>query len=155
MNAEERARLRELESNATPGPWAVENILWVHSRSWNSRVPLAEFGGWRPGAENAGFVAAIRNALPVLLADSEECERLREELAAARAENAEASIEGSDHIDDLLLQEIFSLREKIKIAVAAIKFHCPDFDDHEFMHRLGAVDYEQLMEELAGEPEGI
>jgi hypothetical protein len=56
-----------------------------------------------------------------------------------------------DHIDDLLLQEIFSLREKLKIAVAAIKSYNPDFDDQEFIHRLGAVDYEQLMEEIAAE----
>ena len=53
-------------------------------------------------------------------------------------------------IDDLLLQEIYSLREKLKIAVAAIKFYDPTFDDAEFTHRLGAVDYEQLMEELNG-----
>jgi hypothetical protein len=59
----------------------------------------------------------------------------------------------ADHIDDLLLQEIFSLREQLKIAVAAIKSECPKFDDQEFVHRLKAVDYEQLMEEIAAEME--
>jgi hypothetical protein len=53
--------------------------------------------------------------------------------------------------DDLLWQEIFSLREKLKIAVAALKNDNPDFDDVEFMHRLNAVDYDQLMEELASD----
>jgi hypothetical protein len=55
----------------------------------------------------------------------------------------------ADHIDDLLLQEIFSLREQLKIAIEAIKSLNPDFDDREFVHRLKAVDYEQLMEEIA------
>ena len=51
--------------------------------------------------------------------------------------------------DGLLWQEIFSLREKLKIAVAAIKSYDPDFDDRKFTHRLNSVDYDQLMEELA------
>ena len=53
--------------------------------------------------------------------------------------------------DGLLWQEIFSLREKLKIAVAAIKSYDPDFDDREFTHRLNSVDYDQLMEELMDE----
>ena len=53
--------------------------------------------------------------------------------------------------DGLLWQEIFSLREKLKIAVAAIKYYDPDFDDREFTHRLNSVDFDQLMEELADE----
>jgi len=59
----------------------------------------------------------------------------------------------ADHIDDLLLQEIFSLREQLKISVEAIKSLNPNFDDQEFTHRLKAVDYEQLMEEIAAEME--
>jgi len=53
--------------------------------------------------------------------------------------------------DDLLWQEIFSLREKVKIAVAAVKSSDPKFDDVEFTHRLNSVDYDQLMEELSGD----
>ena len=53
--------------------------------------------------------------------------------------------------DDLLWQEIFSLREKVKIAVAAVKSSDPTFDDAEFTHRLNSVDYDQLMEELSGD----
>jgi hypothetical protein len=56
--------------------------------------------------------------------------------------------------DGLLWQEIYSLREKLKIAVSAIKFYAPDFDDLEFTHRLNAVDYDQLMEEIAEEIAG-
>ena len=52
-------------------------------------------------------------------------------------------------MDELLWQEIFSLREKLKIAVSAIKSYDPDFDDREFTHRLNSVDYDQLMEELS------
>jgi hypothetical protein len=52
-------------------------------------------------------------------------------------------------VDDLLLQEIFSLKEKLKISVAAIKNDNPEFDDVKFMHDLNSVDYDQLMEELS------
>jgi len=53
--------------------------------------------------------------------------------------------------DELLWQEIFSLREKLKIAVEAIKSYEPEFDAQLFVHRLNSVDYDQLMEELSGE----
>lgn len=54
-------------------------------------------------------------------------------------------------IDDLLLQEIFSLREQLKIAVEALKRECPYLNETEFLHHLKAVDYEQLMEEIMNE----
>lgn len=50
--------------------------------------------------------------------------------------------------DELLWQEIYSLREKLKIAIAAIKHDHPDFDEVEFLHRCNSVDYDQLMEEI-------
>lgn len=56
--------------------------------------------------------------------------------------------------DELLWQEIYSLREKLKIAVEAIKSYDPEFDAQLFMHRLNSVDYDQLMEELSGEEVG-
>ena len=52
-------------------------------------------------------------------------------------------------IDDLLLQEVYSLREKLKISVEAIKAHDPNFDAPLFIHQLNSVDFEQLMEELS------
>jgi hypothetical protein len=52
-------------------------------------------------------------------------------------------------VDDLLLQEIYSLREKLKIAIAAIKADNPGFDDQAFIHQLNSVDFDQLMEELS------
>lgn len=54
-------------------------------------------------------------------------------------------------IDDLLLQEIFSLREQLKIAVYIIKSYDPNFNEEDFLHRLKSVDYDQLMEEWANE----
>ena len=51
-------------------------------------------------------------------------------------------------IDDLLLQEIFSLREKLKIAIGYIKFYNPTFDEKEFIHQVGSVEYDQWVEEL-------
>ena len=53
--------------------------------------------------------------------------------------------------DELLWQEIYSLREKLKIAVEAIKSYDPEFDDVLFMHQLNSADYDQLMEELSNE----
>jgi len=51
--------------------------------------------------------------------------------------------------DDILWQEIFSLREKLKILVFFIKDIYPEFDEVEFMHDLNSADYDQLMEEAA------
>ena len=50
--------------------------------------------------------------------------------------------------DDILLQEIFSLREKLKIAIDFIKFYNPSFDEKEFIHQVGSVEYAQWIEEL-------
>lgn len=59
------------------------------------------------------------------------------------------AIEEMDNmIDDILLQEIFSLREKLKIAIEYIKFYNPAFDENEFVHQVGSVDYDQWIEEL-------
>jgi hypothetical protein len=56
--------------------------------------------------------------------------------------------------DEILWQEIFSLREKLKIAVEAIKSYDPKFDDKLFLHQLNSADYDQLMEELSGNGQG-
>lgn len=52
-------------------------------------------------------------------------------------------------MDELLWQEIYSLRDKLKIAVAAIKSYDQYFDDKEFVHCLNNVEYDQMMEEFA------
>ena len=54
-------------------------------------------------------------------------------------------------IDDILLQEIFSLREKLKIAIGYIKFYSPSFDESEFIHQVGSAEYEQWIEEITKE----
>lgn len=54
-------------------------------------------------------------------------------------------------VDDLLIQEIYSLREKLKIAVEAIKSYEPDFDETVFYGRLNNCDFDQLMEDLQNE----
>ena len=56
-------------------------------------------------------------------------------------------------MNDILLQEIFSLREKLKIAVEYIKYHDPEFNEELFMHQVNSVDYEQLMEECEDKEE--
>ena len=54
-------------------------------------------------------------------------------------------------MDDILLQEIFSLREKLKIAIEYIKYHDPEFDERLFIHQINSVDYKQWMEEQTQE----
>jgi len=54
-------------------------------------------------------------------------------------------------VDDLLLQEIYSLREKLKIAISAIKHTIPEFDDQLFLHQCNAVDFDQMMEEFGSD----
>jgi hypothetical protein len=56
-------------------------------------------------------------------------------------------------IDDLLLQEIQSLREKLKIAVHILEFYCPDLNEPKFMHDIGTCDYQDYLEQLMEDEE--
>ncbi len=49
----------------------------------------------------------------------------------------------SEMIDDMLLQEIYSLQEKIKIITKMLKQFEPDLDIPMFLHALGHCDYEE------------
>lgn len=44
-------------------------------------------------------------------------------------------------VDDLLLQEIYSLREKLKILAEIVKYYEPDLNLGLFSHDLGTEDY--------------
>ena len=44
-------------------------------------------------------------------------------------------------IDDILLQEICSLKEKLKIAMKIVKYYEPELDEAGFMHDIGTEDY--------------
>ena len=44
-------------------------------------------------------------------------------------------------VDDMLLQEIQSLKEQLRIAISIIKQYAPEFDEGDFMHDLGTEDY--------------
>ena len=50
-------------------------------------------------------------------------------------------------IDDLLLQEIYSLREKLMILTKIVKYYEPDMDEGLFIHDLGTVDYQMYLKE--------
>jgi len=54
----------------------------------------------------------------------------------------------------MLLQEIFSLREKLKIAISYIKFYDTNFDESEFVHQINSVEYEQWIEEMCNSEKG-
>ncbi len=98
-------------------------------------------------AEIEHFVAArIGEALATIKPEVDK-QALQEAIAARLARAPSPSV------DDLLIQEVYSLREKLKIAVAAIKANDPGFDDRLFVHRLNSVDFDQLMEELTDDPE--
>ena len=56
-------------------------------------------------------------------------------------------------VDDILLQEIQSLREQLKIAVNIIKQYAPEFDTGDFMHSLKTEDYQMFLEENEKEKE--
>lgn len=81
----------------------------------------------------------------MVAADEEDRHTILTALSAYRKPSADAVC------DEILWQEIFSLREKLKIAVEAIKSYDPKFDDKLFLHQLNSADYDQLMEELSGD----
>lgn len=52
-------------------------------------------------------------------------------------------------LDDILLQEIYSLKEKLKIAIYHLHHFDPTFDINEYYHKLNSVEFDQWMEELS------
>ena len=54
-------------------------------------------------------------------------------------------------IDDILLQEIQSLKEQLKIMVNIVKQYAPAFDTGDFIHSLSTEDYQLYLEENAKE----
>lgn len=49
-------------------------------------------------------------------------------------------------VDDILLQEICSLKEQLKIATKIIKSYEPNLDESLFFHDLGTEDYHLYIE---------
>jgi len=49
-------------------------------------------------------------------------------------------------VDDILLQEICSLKEKLKIAFKIVQYYEPDAKESDFMHDLGTEDYQLYLE---------
>jgi hypothetical protein len=96
---------------------------------------------------HADDVETIRAAIEswAILCCCDSCEIMQKEALAALSRL-------SAPIDDLLLQEICSLREKIKIAISTIKSYDSNFDDRMFIHDLNSVDYAQLIEEDISAP---
>ena len=50
-------------------------------------------------------------------------------------------------VDDVLLQEIQSLKDQLRIAIYIIKQHAPEFDEGDFMHDLRTEDYWAYIED--------
>jgi hypothetical protein len=49
-------------------------------------------------------------------------------------------------VDDILLQEICSLKEKLKIATRIVKYYVPDLNEADFMHDIGTEDFQLYLE---------
>lgn len=50
-------------------------------------------------------------------------------------------------IDDLLIQEIQSLREKIKILTKIVSYYEPEIEMIGFLHDIGVCDYQEYMQD--------
>jgi sirohydrochlorin ferrochelatase len=100
MNEQELARLEALAAAATPGPWNTYECRHHSGGNGPSKVDYQvscakECVAWdMPSSSNAAFIAAAREAVPVLVA---EVRRLREEMAEMRPVGMT-----SDDVADLL-----------------------------------------------------
>lgn len=52
-------------------------------------------------------------------------------------------------MDEILLQEIYSLREQLKIATKIVLYYEPDMDENRFFHDLATEDYLLYLENNA------
>lgn len=95
MTEEELARLEELASKATPGPWEwVAGSDALHATTvpheWHedetAKIIVTDSHVYPPHGADAAFIAAAREAVPALLA---EVRRLRAEKAEREARDAD------------------------------------------------------------------
>jgi len=49
-------------------------------------------------------------------------------------------------IDDILLQEIQSLKEQLKICIKIVKYYEPNLDEARFWHDISTYDYKEYLE---------
>lgn len=57
-------------------------------------------------------------------------------------------------VDDLLLQEICSLNEQLKILTKIVKYYVPDLDEPIFKHSLGTCDYQEYLDSVLLKKQG-
>ena len=51
-------------------------------------------------------------------------------------------------IDDILLQEIQSLKEQLRICIKIVKYYEPNLDESKFWHDISTCDYQDYLKEL-------
>lgn len=103
-------RLRELEVKATPGPWEGSGrddcgYGWLHGLSGSRHLM---HGQYREQPHDARFIAALRNALPLLL---DELTRLKSSLEEQR--KALRAVRGFTH------EEFRAWKERHRKALSA------------------------------------
>ena len=78
-----------------------------------------------------------------------DAEPVNIDLALAQIAEMESKPIDESATDDIVLAEVYSLREKLKIAADIIHKLDPNYDATEFLHQVGSADYDQREEDLA------
>ena len=71
------------------------------------------------------------------------------ELALAQIAEMESKTINDVATDDIVLAEVYSLREKLKIAAGIIHQLDPNYDVTEFLHQVSSADFDQREEDLS------
>lgn len=93
--------------------------------------------GDRPVRTNLKTAVAIESPLDIAAA-----------IAQIKARKKPMTLDESA-TDDIVLAEVYSLREKLKIAAEIIHLLDPNYDVTEFLHQVSSADYDQREEDIS------
>lgn len=162
LNKEDLDRLRELEKNATPGPWKCfcskspryinswRKILNSDATKVIAEAPNRSFIDYEH-VPTFDFIVAARNSMASLLEMAEENQRLREDYTRVENHWRESILEFQEEIEKLQAYNS-ALREALNIAAIEAKDHPEDVmrDAREILSLTADQAYEKMkaMEEV-------
>ena len=99
--------------------------------------------------ESENYFIAMPNDEPLQFIQWSDPDPVNIDLALAQIAEMESKPIDESATDDIVLAEVYSLREKLKIAADIIHKLDPNYDVTEFLHQVGSADYDQREEDLA------
>ena len=137
----------------TPGPWHVDTVPTSCGRCHKILDSVRPDNGHQAVAciydDDTSLDRVPSNerlATASLIADAPDILRERNEVVAYLGyQQQEIERLRGPGVDDILLQEIQSLREKVRILIQIVRYYEPEDDMIALIHSLGSIDYQEYI----------